>query len=238
MVVSKGAMKKPNPTYNGGKEGNGTYQNIINHIPKCNRFVEAFAGNCAIARKLKLPDLTVINDLDSRLYEGLKNLESSGVIVTNICYTEVVKLFDREGTFFYFDPPYLFSTRRSQKRLYTHEFTDEDHGRFLQIALSIKSNCMISHYPCPLYNEALSGWRTFDFESSTRNGMRTERIYMNYPEPTELQDYRYIGKDYTRRQQIKRKVQRLIDKLDAMTEHERNAILTAVIAKYNYATAN
>jgi hypothetical protein len=48
----------------GGKAGNGTYQAIINHIPKCDVFIDAMVGNGGIFFNLNLPALTVINDID------------------------------------------------------------------------------------------------------------------------------------------------------------------------------
>jgi DNA adenine methylase len=232
-------MEKVFKTYNGGKDGNGTYQNIINHIPKCSRFVEAFAGNCAITRNIARPAVTVINDIDRSVYDKLVQLQEPCLIVENNCYQELIVKYDCMScdTFFYFDPPYLFSTRKSQQRLYNYEFSDSDHEKFLQLANTVKSNCMISHYPCDLYDNALKGWRTFDFESCTRNGMRTERIYMNYAQPQILQDYRYLGKDFIERQQIKRKTERLLKRLERLPELERTALLSAVIGKYNYASA-
>lgn len=91
---------------------------------------------------------------------------------------------------------------------------------------------MVSHYPCDLYNEGLAGWRTLDYQSMTRKGLRTERLYMNYPAPNKLQDYRYIGKDFTDRQRIKRKIDREIKKLHRLPALERNAILQALQEKY------
>ena len=227
-------MEKAFKTYNGGKESNGTFQNIINHIPRCDRFVEVFAGNCTIARKINRPSVTVINDIDRSVYERLLKIATPSVIVENNCYQESIVKYDNAilQTFFYCDPPYLFSTRKSKRQLYKHDWTDQQHFDFLALAVSIKSNCMISHYPCEMYDTRLKNWRTFDFESTTRQGLRTERIYMNYDTPQILQDYRYIGKDYIERQQIKRKTQRLLKRLEALPSHERTALLSAIAEKF------
>lgn len=233
-------MEKIFKTYNGGKGGNGTYQSIINHIPKCSRLVEVFGGSCAISRMIRLPGLTVINDIDRSIYEKLillaTHLKGTAVIVENKSYEDLIVKYDDDGssdTFFYLDPPYLFSTRKSSKPLYKYEFSESDHIEFLSMAKTVRSNCMISHYPCELYNNELKGWQTFDFESNTRQGMRTERIYMNYDTPQILQDYRYLGKDYIERQQIKRKTERWLNRLAQLPDMERTALLSAVIGKYN-----
>lgn len=227
------AIKK----YNGSKAGNGTFQNIINNIPKCEVFVDCFAGSGTFAAKLLLPKLTILNDIDPSVIAKY-NYNEPGIIVRNNCYSSIIEEFDnKEGVFFYCDPPYLFSTRRGTKKLYNYEFTNEQHVRFLSMAITVKNNCMISHYPCELYDSYLKDWRTFDFESNTHKGLRVERIYMNYEPPTILQDYRYLGKDFIERQQLKRKTERLLKKLEKLPELERTALLSAVIGKYNYTSA-
>lgn len=49
---------------------------------------------------------------------------------------------------------------------------------------------------------------------------------MNYPEPLELHDYRYLGRDFRERERIKRKKQRWKQKLSTMPALERYAILS------------
>lgn len=228
-------MKKPFKTYNGGKAGNGTYQQIINQIPQCDVYIEPMVGNGGIFHALNLPALKVINDIDARVIAAYDVAGSqSKILVFNYCYKHIIDMCHSfsDKKFVYFDPPYLFDTRKSQKPLYKFEWTEADHIEFLTLAVSIKSNCMISHYPCELYDTMLAGWRTHDFQSMTRNGLRTERIYMNYPEPAILQDYRYIGTDYRERQRIKRKINRWINKLAGLPNDERTAILSVVMAKY------
>ena len=239
---------KPFQTYNGGKAGNGTYQQIINHIPKCEFFIDAFVGNGGIFFNLKLPEHTVINDIDPGIIDKYNNVAhtdkntyvSQGVRKENLDYGSLIDKYDCTSslkTFFYFDPPYLKSTRKSEKNLYKFDWNENDHNLFLSLAVKVKSDCMISHYPCDLYNNSLKDWRFHDFQSITRNGLRTERIYMNYSKPLILQDYKYLGKDFIDRQRIKRKVKRFIAKLDNMQADERTAILKSVIDKYSYTSA-
>jgi DNA adenine methylase len=229
-------MEKAYKTYNGSKSGNGTYQNIINFIPKCDILIEAFAGNASIIRKIKRPDLSVLNDIDPSVIDKY-NCDSlpPGILVKNDDYRSIINEFDSlSNVFFYFDPPYLFETRKSKQRLYRFEFSDSDHVEFITMVQTVKSNCMISHYPCALYEEGLSSWKTFDFQSMTRQGLRTERLYMNYDTPVILQDYQYLGKDFIERQQIKRKTKRLLQKLAKLPTIERQALITSIIEKYNY----
>ena len=50
-------MKKPFETYFGGKGSDGTFQTIINQVPKCSVFVELMAGNGTIGRLLQERDI-------------------------------------------------------------------------------------------------------------------------------------------------------------------------------------
>jgi hypothetical protein len=91
---------------------------------------------------------------------------------------------------------------------------------------------MISSYPNSVYERSLKGWRKIEFQSTTRRGMATEAIYMNYPEPEILQDYSYIGKDFIDRQRIKRKCTRFIKKLESLPIHERQFILNCIKSNF------
>lgn len=86
------------------------------------------------------------------------------------------------------------------------------------------------HYPCKAYNELLnSGWRKVEYKTSTRGGTVTDALYMNYPEPAELHDYRFLGKDRIDRQRIKRKINGKVRQLLGLPQLERNAILQAMM---------
>lgn len=233
-------MIKPYSTYNGGKAGNGTYQAIINHIPKCDVFIDAMVGNGGIFFNLNLPALTIINDIDRSVIDKYNDASATpGIIVENDHYTGIIAKYDpwHRKVFFYFDPPYLTETRKSAKRLYKFEWNEDEHRKFLSMAATVKNDVMISHYPCKLYDQYLKAWNQFDFQSMTRNGLATERIYMNYSKPHILQDYRYLGTDFRDRQRIKRKINRFINKLENLPVSERTGILSAVIAKYDVTAA-
>jgi DNA adenine methylase len=223
-------------TYDGGKSGNGTYQHIINHIPKCNIYIEPFFGNGGVYHNLKRPALSIINDINPGVIDGL--VYDGSTKVFNKDFQEVIDEYDciSHGVFYYLDPPYLFETRKSQRRLYKYEMDIKGHERLLTKALIVNNNCMISHYPCEMYDSYLKDWHTFDFQSTTRNGVRTERIYMNYPKPDILQDFRYLGTNFTDRQRIKRKIDRQLKKLESLPILERTGILSALIDKYNSAS--
>ena len=51
---------------------------------------------------------------------------------------------------------------------------------------------------------------------------------MNYPTPKQLHDYRYLGKDFRERQDIKRKKERMLKKFGSMQDSERYAMMWAL----------
>ena len=57
---------------------------------------------------------------------------------------------------------------------------------------------------------------------------------MNFKQPALLQHPEHVGEDFTDRQRIKRKIARLVAKLNREDEHERAAILTSVVKNFDY----
>lgn len=237
--------------YFGGKNGNGTYQTIINYIPPHNSYIELCLGSGAIMRHKKRADRNLAFELDRdaiRLffslggvgYEDNGNWFNSGqmdCVVRNECGISFIEgtgklcfdSWDNKGTMIYIDAPYLMDSRKYQQPVYKFEMPESDHVRILKRVQEIECNVLISHYPHPLYDEYLKGWNKITYQSKTRTGMATECLYMNFDRPNELHDYGYLGNDFTDRQRIKRKIQREIEKLNQLPELERNAIIHSVI---------
>lgn len=230
--------RKAISNYFGGKSGAGVYQTIINQIPPIDLYVEAMVGGGGIYHHLRPPVNTVINDIDVSViekYVDAGHADLPGVLLISEDYKKVIDLCDHgvpERTLFYFDPPYLKSTRRSDRDVYRFEWSDNQHMEFLRTAGTVNSLCVISHYPCPMYDDALADWRRVEFQAMTRKGLATECIWMNYPEPEVLHDIRYVGADYIERQRIKRKAARWVAGLERLPLHERQVILSGIIAKY------
>jgi hypothetical protein len=77
----------------------------------------------------------------------------------------------------------------------------------------------------------LPGWRKIHFKAQTRRGTATETLYMNYPEPKQLHDYRFIGTNYRDRDRIQQKIKRHVNRLQRLPVLERNAIIQAITTK-------
>jgi DNA adenine methylase len=235
-------IEKPFPTYNGGKESDGTYQKIINIMPPHYMYVEPFVGNGAIFRRKKRSERTMLNDLDWRVTEKWKAIlwADLNIWVSNSDVFDLIKMLaDTEFMpgqkgLIYLDPPYPFETRSSKRNLYKHEFTAQDHIRLLADAGSLKNfMIIISSYPNDLYNEALKDWNCFEFESSTRHGMKTEKVWFNYDYPTELHDYSYLGDNFRERERIKGIIHRNVSKINKMPPVMKNYLFQELKMNFN-----
>lgn len=220
-------------TYPGGKNGAGVYQTIINQMPPHRVYIEAFLGSGAVMR-LKKPAIESIGiDADGDVLtafsgDGIRNLTLVHGDALDWLGREVVTRLSGDALI-YLDPPYLLHTRRQHRPIYRYELTDSDHVRLLEIVKHLPCMVMISGYFSDLYASALSAWRTATFQARTRGGaMATEYLWMNFPEPLELHDYRYLGTDFRERERIKRKKTRWVARLARMDALERHALISAV----------
>jgi DNA adenine methylase len=123
---------------------------------------------------LKLPD--VIAQASERLKHDRKNL----VQIENRNVFELIPVYDRENVLMYLDPPYLLETRKN-KKVYCHEFTDEEHEELLKLIACSKAKIIISGYMNELYSCYLNGWRMEHTTAKDQAGNnKTECIWMNY----------------------------------------------------------
>ena len=87
---------------------------------------------------------------------------------------------------------------------------------------------MISGYKSPLYIKALEGWNTYSFEAGCHHGTGVEYIWMNYPSPVELHDYRYLGDTFRQRERLKKITGNMLRRFRTMPVLERRALLGAI----------
>ena len=219
--------------YNGGKNGSGVYQFIINQIPPHFKYIELFMGSGAIMRH-KSPALVNHGiDIDESINNKFPFPDSIDVDFYGLSWDEYFELpciHCNKGAFIYADPPYLMATRKSKKKLYSYEFSIDDHKKLLEQLKRLECMIMISSYRNDLYDRELCGWRRVEYNAYDRtHEMRIECLYCNYPAPEELHDYRYLGKDFGERQRIRRKINRHVEKLKNLPVLERKAILGALL---------
>lgn len=218
-------------SYPGGKSGAGIYQTIINQIPPHEVYIESFLGSGAIMRKKAAATCSIGVDSDRTVLDRFPRDTLSGL--TLICDDALHFLITYHWTgreFVYCDPPYLMETRSSKKRIYHNEFSDRvQHLELLTLLKAIPAAVMISGYPSNFYFSELSHWRSISYRSITRSSRTAiEYLWMNYPEPNTLHDYRYIGANFRERERIKRRQYRWRSRLEKMDHLERTALLMAI----------
>lgn len=220
--------------YPGGKNQSGVYQRIINEIPPHDFFWEGFLGSGAVLRYKRPAAQSYGIDLDPRALALWKGDEVPNLKLINADAIKTLSAVrwtrDRaRRTVIYFDPPYLESSRRGG-RIYRFEFmTEAEHARLLRLCNRLPCNVIISGYESELYARELREWRRVEIPTVNRAGARvTEIIWMNYPAPFELHDYRYLGINRTQRQYYKRLTERWRRRLLEMTPTRRAALLQAI----------
>lgn len=181
--------------------------------------------------KMKRPARASIGvDIDAGVIKNAQDLDTPNLTLLQedaINYLKSVLFFP--DTFIYCDPPYLMSTRSSGRQIYAHELTDQDHIDLLQAIKRLDCMVMVSGYPNAMYDDALSSWHGATFQTTNRGGGRvTEKLWMNYPTPYRLHDYRYLGMNFRERERLKKKKNRWVKRLLSMPEPERYMLATAI----------
>ncbi|MFJ5341776.1 DNA adenine methylase [Pectobacterium sp. CHL-2024] len=234
--------------YLGSKAVSGAYQKIIANMPPHDTYIETHLGSGAVMfykpRALRnygadLDETARIQTLQRWKDQGIKppmldffhgdavyfleSLKPNGVITGVSGFSKLGRVL------VYCDPPYMPETRTSRAR-YRYEYTVADHERLLACLMSLPENVsvILSGYPSRLYDETLAGWRSMEFQAMTRGGVRTEKIWMNYPEGAAY-SAAFAGKDYIDRQRIKRKAERWAAKYRAMPHAERLAVMAELM---------
>jgi DNA adenine methylase len=222
-------------TYPGGKAGDGVYQKIINLMPPHRVYVEPFLGGGAIMRLKKPAACSIGIDADAdvvQMWQAWTATPNLTVLQGNALdwLADGGNVADGDSTMIYCDPPYLLDTRKQHRLIYRCELSDADHVRLLSILRGLPCMVMISGYWSELYASTLHDWRSVSFQARTRGGsMATEWVWMNFPEPLELHDYRYLGDDFRARERIKRKTARWKRRLSGMPVLERHAMMNAIV---------
>jgi DNA adenine methylase len=238
-------------TYDGGKAGAGVYQALINLMPVHDLYIEPFLGAGAVMRRKRPAAATIAIERDAAalqmwrgdevpnltLIEGdaiswLRKLGPTSLKTARGArdISSLKKAMLPGRTLVYCDPPYVMSSRScSHRRLYRCELSDADHVDLLAVLRSLPCMVMISGYWTELYARTLADWRVASFWTTNRAHARVQEfVWMNFPEPHELHDYRFLGCGFRERERIKRKQKRWRAKLGKMPALERHALMAAL----------
>ncbi len=103
-----------------------------------------------------------------------------GVTLENKDARAVMAQHDSAQTLHYVDPPYVFDTRSDNGADYAHEMSDEDHAELLDFLRGLTGMVVLSGYPSPLYDDALSGWLRVERKALADGARaRTEVLWIN-----------------------------------------------------------
>lgn len=205
--------------YPGGK--GKTYQHIINVMPPHRVYIETHLGGGAVMRH-KLPAARNIGiDVDPKVIAAWPVEKTRHVKLVHGRAEEFLAQYEFRGDeLVYSDPPYHPQTRR-QGRVYSWDYSVEDHERLLAVLMSLPCMVMLSGYANSLYSTALAEWRACTFRAKTHTDVRDEILWFNFELPHVLHDGRYLGANFRERQTTKRRLQRLQDKITRMDPLER-----------------
>lgn len=216
----------------GGKGADGVWQRIVNLIPPHRLFIEPFAGEGVIARKLRSGAKKILVDHVRQpglvLPRGARFFQGDGI--------SFIEGFDYgarpEHVVIYGDPPYYLPTRKGVA-YYEHELSDQEHERLLRVVVALAKRgvrVLLSGYPSALYDRALRGWGKEEFQATTRGGrVATEVIWFSFPRPAVLHDYQCVGAEYRARRRLRKKIARAAADLLRMPPTERGAMLCAML---------
>lgn len=105
------------------------------------------------------------------------------VIIENLDWNDLVKIYDSPTTLFYVDPPYLDEVCTSRSVTYSNPFTREQHIALANVMGGCAGNVVISGYHSDLYTQLFEGW--FATSKNAISGMgrhRVEKIWIKRQE--------------------------------------------------------
>jgi hypothetical protein len=218
-------------SYPGGKGGAGVAETIINQQPPHDIYIEPFLGGASVMKRKRPADSSFGYDLDAAAVLAARAAMpakhrfevADGLHFLANCRVD-------KHTLIYCDPPYPFDSRQRHRRLYKHEMSIDHHVELLAILRMLPCFVQLSSYNHPMYAEMLQGWRCLTFTAMTRGGPATEYLWMNYPQPRALHDYRFLGDGFRQRERIKRKTARLLKRMESLPALERLALYSAMTA--------
>ncbi|GAX59111.1 phage DNA methylase [Candidatus Scalindua japonica] len=215
--------------YPGGK--GGVYHKLINLMPPHEIYIEAHLGGGAVMRHKYPAKRNIGIEIDSEVIQMWNDKKAIDFELIHDDAVNFLRSYEFTGKeLVYCDPPYLRETRKKYARIYKYEYTLEQHIKLLEVIKSLPCMVMISGYESKLYTESLKGWHSHSYKAGCHHGVATEWVWMNYPPPVELHDYRHLGNGFRERERIKKKSNRWVAKLKSMPVLERQALLSAIHA--------
>jgi DNA adenine methylase len=213
--------------YFGSKASSGLCQAIIAMMPPHDTYIESHLGGGAIMKRKPAARHNIGIDLDPRAIAAFQC--TYPVELINGCAHRFLRDYDYQGSeLIYSDPPYLLRTRTSARR-YRFDYEEQDHVELLELLKRLPCQVILSGYPSALYDDSLQGWGSIELQVMNQGGVRTEKLWFNFP-VDRVHWASCAGRNFTHRQQIKRKAANWARRYEALPRAERLAVLAALMA--------
>ena len=213
--------------YFGSKATSGLCQAIIALMPPHDTYIESHLGGGAIMKRKPAALRNIGIDRNERALEKFQC--DCPVERVHADAHRFLADFDYQGReLVYCDPPYLHSTRSSERR-YRFDYEESDHLELLTLLRKLPCAVILSGYPSGLYDQELPGWRSLELQVMNQAGVRTEKLWFNFA-PDRVHWARYAGRDHTHRQTIKRRAESWARRYARMPPGERLAVLAGLMA--------
>ena len=216
-------------SYVGNKNFSNVIHFLVNHLPLSSRYFSLFFGSGGLENSIYTASSKwICSEIDPNCKKYEKPPQS---MIEFSDYKDLIEsfVFTRSDLIFA-DPPYILSSRSSDKKYYKFEFTTRDHIEFLNYMISINSNIMITHPECGLYSSFLHEWFSFPFSYMTRGGIFKDCLYSNFSIGSRVQllSYDCLGHNFIDRQRIKRQRSNIVNKFKRLNPQIRFALLKAL----------
>ncbi|MDD5299418.1 MAG: DNA adenine methylase [Gallionella sp.] len=216
--------------YSGGK--GKCFQHLINMMPPHGTYIESHLGGGAVLRR-KIPARHSIGiDKDSKVILEWENRYPGLCELVQADATDYLHHYKYSGNeLIYADPPYVKSTRR-RARVYSCDYTDSDHEQLLNVLKQSPCMVMLSGYDNEIYNDILVDWRKETFFAKTHVDVRQECVWLNFKPSTRLHDVSHLGTNFRERQTIKRRQNRLRERIQRLAPIERSELMRWISCTY------
>lgn len=90
-------------------------------------------------------------------------------------FRKILAGYDRKGSFFYIDPPYILDTRYGNDK-YSYEMSDDDHRDLVDILLRLEGKALVSGYDHDIYTVLEThGWEKRVYAQTSFAAARTRQ---------------------------------------------------------------
>lgn len=217
-------------SFPGGK--GGMFRQLINLIPPHRVYIETHLGGGAVLKNKRPAAQSIGVEIDERALSEWGGHEIPNLRLVHADATHFLRSYEFQGDeFIYADPPYVKGTRR-RERVYAHELSDEEHLELLDVLDEVDAKVMLSGYSCELYERRLSHWQSRTFTVGAHGLRHQEVVWFNYAPPDVPFDVRFAGDSFRERQRIKRKQERLRNRIDGLTPVERDILCRWLLDTY------